>query len=120
MIKLLSIVLTPILALLAVSSSYFVSAVTSYSTSSEIRQSMVFSRDIGSFLRLFQRERDMSAFYASRIGSDTKDLLLNCYTETDEALKVCIFYSNLDILHYSFNMLFKNSHLYIYIVRLKK
>ena len=91
MIKMLSITLMPIVALMGVSSSYFASALDSYLVSATIRQDLFFSREIGSFLRLFQRERDMSALYASRIGSDTKDLLLRRYSETDRALKVHIY-----------------------------
>ncbi|XP_060077247.1 adenylate cyclase type 2-like [Ylistrum balloti] len=86
MVKMLAIVMIPILALLGITANFFVGTMETYSRLLTIRQELFLGRELGTFLRYFQRERDMSTLYASRIGPETKSRLLNRYIDTDSAL----------------------------------
>ncbi|XP_033732066.1 uncharacterized protein LOC117321669 [Pecten maximus] len=86
MVKMLAIVMIPIVALLGITANFFVGTLNTYSKLLSIRQDLFLGRELGTFLRYFQRERDMSTLYASRIGPETKSRLLNRYIDTDSAL----------------------------------
>ncbi|XP_069119483.1 uncharacterized protein [Argopecten irradians] len=86
MVKMLAIVMIPIVALLGITANFFAGTLNTYSKLITIRQDLYLGRELGTFLRYFQRERDMSTLYASRIGPDTKGRLLRRYIDTDGAL----------------------------------
>jgi len=87
MLKMLAVVLIPIGILLGLITNSFAASLDSYLKLSSVRQDLYLGRDIGIFLRMFQRERDISSLYVSRIGPDTKDRLLKRYLDTDSSLK---------------------------------
>ncbi|OWF48111.1 Atrial natriuretic peptide receptor 2 [Mizuhopecten yessoensis] len=82
----LTIVMVPIFALLSITANFFDGTLQTYTKLIAIRQDLYLGRELGTFLRYFQRERDMSTLYASSIGPETKGRLLNRYIDTDSAL----------------------------------
>ncbi|XP_076085671.1 uncharacterized protein LOC143056477 [Mytilus galloprovincialis] len=87
MIKMLSVVLIPVLVITGMTANTFAIAVGNYISSSNVRQLLVFSIELGALLRTIQFERDMSALYVSNIKPVTKDFLLQRYPDTDLAIQ---------------------------------
>ncbi|CAG2191593.1 uncharacterized protein [Mytilus edulis] len=87
MIKMLSVVMLPVLVITGMTANTFAIAVGNYISSSNVRQLLVFSIELGALLRSIQFERDMSALYVSNIKPETKDFLLQRYPDTDLAVQ---------------------------------
>lgn len=87
MAKMLFQVLIPLVILITITGLDFKKSLTSYLDTSEIMSTLDFSVELGEFLMVLQKERDMSSLYLSKIGSETKIDLLHSYIETDKALE---------------------------------
>lgn len=86
MAKMLAVVLFPLVILTTITAVGFSNSLATYMNTAEVIKRLDFSIDLGEFLMVLQKERDMSSLYLSRIGSDTKFDLLQAYVETDSAL----------------------------------
>lgn len=87
MIKMMSVVMIPVLVITGMTANTFAIAVGNYISSSNVRQLLFFSIELGALLRTIQFERDMSALYVSNIKPETKDFLLQRYPDTDLAIQ---------------------------------
>ncbi|XP_033126940.1 uncharacterized protein LOC117124706 [Anneissia japonica] len=88
LVKMLLLTLIPILSLTLLAAVDLSNIVKSSSIDAEVRNAIKFSRDIGVLLSRLQKERDMSALFASPIRpQDNSGYLTETYPLTDTALE---------------------------------
>ncbi|KAK3779967.1 hypothetical protein RRG08_041430 [Elysia crispata] len=94
LVKMTSIVMIPVVVLTGLTANTFFTTFTNYINSSQIRDILLYSVELGKVIHFLQEERDMSALYLSDLGrSRSKSLLLQRYPETDRALEKLPFWT---------------------------
>ncbi|XP_012937760.1 uncharacterized protein LOC101864616 [Aplysia californica] len=95
LVKMTSIVMIPVVVLTGLTANTFFTTFTNYINSSQIRDILLYSVELGKVIHFLQEERDMSALYLSDLGrSRSKSLLLQRYPETDRALEKLPFWTS--------------------------
>ncbi|XP_033103958.1 uncharacterized protein LOC117106666 [Anneissia japonica] len=87
LVKMFLLSLIPILSLTLLAALDIGNIVNNSSIDGEVRNAIIFSRDIGVLLSRLQKERDMSALFASPIRPEDNDFLTETYPLTDTALE---------------------------------
>ncbi|CAH1800737.1 unnamed protein product, partial [Owenia fusiformis] len=87
LVKIILIILVPILFLIGLAGYVFGQQVVNHANSQAIRNTVMFSTEVGSLIHNLQRERDMSALYVSSLGPNSKAFLVKRYPLTDLALE---------------------------------
>ncbi|XP_033095480.1 uncharacterized protein LOC117100038 isoform X2 [Anneissia japonica] len=91
MIKILTLILLPIFALITLAISDLINTVRRSIDATETRRNVRLSQQVGSLIHSLQRERDMTALYISSLleenGPERKTFLIDTYPMTDEVLQ---------------------------------
>ncbi|XP_050413592.2 uncharacterized protein LOC126828054 [Patella vulgata] len=99
LVKMVSIVMIPVAVLTGLTANTFVNTFTSY-MSSGIRNTILYSVELGQVVHSLQKERDMSALYISKISPVSKSFLLQRYPETDRSIEKLTFWTTLSRLEF--------------------
>ncbi|ELT96273.1 hypothetical protein CAPTEDRAFT_82891, partial [Capitella teleta] len=86
LLNMLGITLIPITILLALVFAIFALRVNQFKLIQDTSLTLKFSVAVSDLVHNLQKERDLSAFYVSAIGPDTKQNLVSRYVSTDTAL----------------------------------
>ncbi|XP_070560064.1 uncharacterized protein [Ptychodera flava] len=86
MLRMLGLTMLPIIALICLALNDLTTTLRENEEAYLIRQTILFSRDIGNLLHKLQNERDMTALHISTLGPVTKQFLSDTYPETDQSL----------------------------------
>ncbi|ESO82166.1 hypothetical protein LOTGIDRAFT_135225, partial [Lottia gigantea] len=99
LVKMVCIVMIPVAVLTGLTANTFFNTFTSY-MSSGIRNTILFSVELGEVVHSLQKERDMSALYISKISPVSKSFLLQRYPETDRSIEKLTFWTTLSQLEF--------------------
>ncbi|XP_055954535.1 uncharacterized protein LOC126811279 [Patella vulgata] len=94
LVKMVCIVMIPVAVLTGLTANTFFNTFTSY-MSSGIRNTILYSVELGQVVHSLQKERDMSALYISKISPVSKSFLLQRYPETDRSIEQLTFWTTL-------------------------
>ncbi|XP_033095423.1 uncharacterized protein LOC117100002 isoform X2 [Anneissia japonica] len=91
MVKMMTLILLPIFALVALAISDLITTVSRSINATETRRNVRLSQQVGSLIHSLQRERDMTALYISSLleenGPERKTFLIDTYPMTDEVIE---------------------------------